>query len=73
MKKLLFYILLPLLVQDELTYYFDRHNVQDEGYEMVAAFAQGQRLEVELDTHLSAFDIGTASIMLLSSVALMPA
>ena len=29
MKKLLFYILLPLLVQDELTYYFDRHNVQD--------------------------------------------
>ena len=59
MKKLLFYILLPLLVQDELTYYFDRHNVQDEGYEMVAAFAQGQRLEVELDTHLSAFDIGT--------------
>ena len=59
MKKLLFYILLPLLVQDELTYYFDRHNVQDEGYEMGAAFAQGQRLEVELDTHLSAFDIGT--------------
>ena len=59
MKKLLFYILLPLLVQDELTYYFDRHNVQDEGYEMVAAFAQGQRLEVDIDTHLSAFDIGT--------------
>ena len=59
MKKLLFYIILPLLVQDELTYYFDRHNVQDEGYEMVAAFAQGQRLEAELDTHLSASDIGT--------------
>ena len=59
MKKLLFYILLPLLVQDELTYYFDRHNVQDEGYEMVAAFAQGQRVEVDIDTHLSAFDIGT--------------
>lgn len=59
MKKLLFYILLPLLVQEDLTYYFDRHNVHDEGYEMVAAFAQGQRLEVDIDPHLSAFDVGT--------------
>ena len=28
------------LLQAELQYYFDRHNVQDEGYEMVAAYAQ---------------------------------
>ena len=59
MKKLLFYIILPLLVQDELTYYFDRHNVQDEGFEQVAAFAEGQRLQVDIDPHLSAFSVGT--------------
>ena len=28
------------LLQAELQYYFDRHNVQDEGYEMVVAYAQ---------------------------------
>ena len=27
-------------VADELKYYLERHNVQDEGYEMVAAYAQ---------------------------------
>ena len=27
-------------LQDELKYYLDRHNVQDEGYEMVASYAQ---------------------------------
>ncbi|MBQ8711946.1 MAG: glycosyl hydrolase family 25 [Prevotella sp.] len=26
-------------LRDELTYYLDRHNVQDEGYEMVASYA----------------------------------
>ena len=26
-------------LSDEFKYYFDRHNVMDEGYEMVAAFA----------------------------------
>jgi len=34
----------------EMDYYLERHNVEDEGYEMVAAFANGQRHRVELDT-----------------------
>ena len=36
--------------QDELDYYLDRHNVEDEGYEMVAAFAAGQRHSETIDT-----------------------
>ena len=36
--------------KDELDYYLDRHNVEDEGYEMVAAFANGQRHRETLDT-----------------------
>ena len=44
---------------DELTYYFDRHNVQDEGYEMVTAFAEGKRLQVKTRSSLSAFSVGT--------------
>ena len=27
----------------EMDYYLDRHNVEDEGYEMVAAFAAGKQ------------------------------
>lgn len=59
MKKLLFFILLPLMIQEELNYYFDRHNVQDEGFEMVTAFAEGKRQEVTINKHLSAFSVGT--------------
>ena len=59
MKKLLFYIIIPLMLQEELTYYFDRHNVQDEGYERVAAFADGKRQEIHIDPHFSAFSVGT--------------
>lgn len=36
--------------QEELDYYLDRHNVEDEGYEMVAAFAAGQRHRETIDT-----------------------
>ena len=36
--------------QTEFDYYLDRHNVEDEGYEMVAAFANGQRHHESLDT-----------------------
>ena len=36
--------------KDELDYYLDRHNVEDEGYEMVAAFAAGKRHRETLDT-----------------------
>ena len=34
-------------IQEELDYYLERHNVEDEGYEMVVAFANGQRLQIE--------------------------
>ena len=44
---------------EELQYYFDRHNVQDEGYEMVMAFADGQRLTSTLTPHIDVRNIGT--------------
>ena len=42
---------------DELNYYLDRHNVEDEGYEMVAAFAAGQRHSEVIDT-IPIYNIG---------------
>lgn len=36
--------------KDEMDYYLDRHNVEDEGYEMVAAFANGKRHSETIDT-----------------------
>jgi len=38
------------LLKEETDYYLDRHNVADEGYELVAAFAHGQRNQVKTDT-----------------------
>ena len=46
-------------ILEELQYYFDRHNVQDEGYEMVMAFADGQRLTSTLTPHIDVRNIGT--------------
>lgn len=48
-------------VGDEFKYYFDRHNVMDEGYEMVAAFANGKRLEIDPAQKLSVWNVGTWS------------
>ena len=47
------------LPQEELDYYLERHNVQDEGYEMVVAFANGKRHEVTVLPHLTARSVGT--------------
>lgn len=47
------------LVQEELQYYFDRHNVQDEGYELVQAFAGGARLEMFLNQSLTVRNVGS--------------
>ncbi len=44
---------------DEFNYYFERHNVMDEGYEMVAAFANGKRLTVEPARRLTIWNVGT--------------
>ena len=46
-------------ILEELQYYFDRHNVQDEGYEMVMAFADGQRLTSTLTSHIDVRNVGT--------------
>ena len=46
-------------ILEELQYYFDRHNVQDEGYEMVMAFADGQRLTSTITPHIDVRNIGT--------------
>lgn len=47
-------------VDDELKYYFDRHNVQDEGYEMVANYAQyGDTLLARMpQERLTLFNVG---------------
>lgn len=47
-------------VDDELKYYFDRHNVQDEGYEMVANYAQyGDTLLARMpQKRLTLFNVG---------------
>ena len=50
---------LPADVDDEFKYYFDRHNVMDEGYEMVAAFANGKRLTIEPARRLTVWNVGT--------------
>lgn len=48
-------------VADELKYYLERHNVRDEGYEMVAAYAQyGDTLLTHLpQQQLGLFNIGS--------------
>jgi lysozyme len=49
----------PSGLDDEFKYYFDRHNVMDEGYEMVAAFANGKRLEIEPARRLTVWNVGS--------------
>lgn len=44
-------------LKSELDYYLERHNVEDEGYEMVAAFASGQRHHETLDT-IPVYNVG---------------
>lgn len=46
-------------IQYELKYYLDRHNVQDEGYEMVVAFVNGQRHQTVVSPHIPTRNIGT--------------
>ena len=50
---------IPAGLDDEFKYYFDRHNVMDEGYEMVAAFANGKRLTIEPARRLTVWNVGT--------------
>lgn len=45
-------------LSDEFQYYFDRHNVMDEGFEMVAAFASGNRLTINPAPRLTVWNVG---------------
>ena len=47
------------LLKEELDYYMDRHNLQDEGYEMVVAFAGGKRHQVAVDRYIPLWNVGT--------------
>ena len=52
----------PLLTPDinnEIEYYMDRHNMQDEGYEMVVAFAGGKRHQVVIDRYVPLWNVGS--------------
>ena len=44
--------------EEELDYYMERHNVQDEGYEMVVAFANGKRHNVDADRYVAVWNVG---------------
>lgn len=46
-------------VQSEIQYYLDRHNVQDEGYEMVVGFVEGKRHHTTINPHLALRNVGT--------------
>ena len=46
-------------VQAEIKYYLDRHNVQDEGYEMVIGFIDGKRHHININPHVTLRNVGT--------------
>ena len=46
-------------IQAEIKYYLDRHNVQDEGYEMVVGFIEGKRHHIDINLHVTLRNIGT--------------
>ena len=46
-----------LLLKEETDYYMERHNVEDEGFEMVVAFANGQRHQEPVDT-IPVYNVG---------------
>lgn len=46
-------------IQAEIKYYLDRHNVQDEGYEMVVGFIEGKRHHIDINPHVTLRNIGT--------------
>lgn len=43
----------------EIGYYLERHNMQDEGYDAVVAFAGGRRHHVDIDHYVSLQNVGT--------------
>lgn len=48
----------PFVREEEIGYYMERHNMQDEGYEMVVAFAGGKRHKVDIDQYVPVWNVG---------------
>ena len=46
-------------IQAEIKYYLDRHNVQDEGYEVVVGYIEGKRHHIEINPHVTLRNVGT--------------
>ena len=46
-------------IQSEIKYYLDRHNVQDEGYEMVVGYIEGKRHHTDINPHVTLRNVGT--------------
>ncbi len=46
-------------IAEEIKYYLDRHNVQDEGYEMVVAYANGKRHSIDISPYIPVRNVGT--------------
>lgn len=45
-------------LEEEIRYYLERHNMQDEGYDVVVAFAGGNRHQVTVDQNVPLWNIG---------------
>lgn len=46
-------------IQAEINYYLDRHNVQDEGYEVVVGYIEGKRYHTSINPHVTLRNVGT--------------
>jgi lysozyme len=46
-------------IQAEINYYLDRHNVQDEGYEVVVGYIEGKRHHTSINPHVTLRNVGT--------------
>lgn len=47
-----------LTLKAEINYYMERHNLQDEGYEMVVAFAGGRRHQIFPNSYVPLWNVG---------------
>ena len=46
-------------IEAEIQYYLDRHNVQDEGYEVVVGYIEGKRHHTSINPHVTLRNVGS--------------
>ena len=46
-------------IEAEILYYLDRHNVQDEGYEVVVGYIEGKRHHTSINPHVTLRNVGS--------------